>query len=67
MAVVGTTGRVAASYSSPALTLTITYDAKPEDSRGLKALEGTLKDNRIRIDSSTDDSIRGWREPWLLW
>lgn len=67
MAVVGSTGRVASSYTSPALNITITYDNNPEDSRGLKALEGTLKDNRIRIDNTTDDSIRGWRMPWLLW
>ena len=67
MAVVGSTGRVASSYTSPALNIIITYDSNPEDNRGLKALEGTLKDNRIRIDSTTGDSIRGWRMPWLLW
>ena len=66
-ALIGNTGKVEAAYTSPSLNITITYDNEPENTKGIKALESSLKDNRIRIDSVTDDSIRGWREPWLLW
>ena len=66
IASVGNAGKVESSYSKPVLNITVTYDIDPKDSRGIKALETTLKDNKIRIDSTTEDSIRGWRIPGLL-
>ena len=64
--IIGNTGKVESTYASPSLKIVVTYDSNPEDGNGIKALEGTLKDKKIRIDSVTEDSIRGWREPGFL-
>ena len=59
----GTLGTLNLSYNAPALTITITYNGNPSDTQDVRAIEKSLKDMNIRIDNSTPDSIRGWKEP----
>ena len=59
----GTLGTLNLSYNAPALTITITYNGNPNDTQDVRAIEKSLKDMNIRIDTSTPDSIRGWKEP----
>ncbi|MBQ7544317.1 MAG: hypothetical protein IJT02_05165 [Synergistaceae bacterium] len=59
----GTLGTITLSYNNPALTITITYNGNPSDTQDVRAVEKSLKEMNIRIDSTSDNSIRGWKEP----
>ena len=59
----GSLGTIALTYNNPALTITITYNGNPSDTQDVRAVEKSLKDMNIRIDSTSDNSIRGWKEP----
>ena len=59
----GTLGTINLSYTEPALTITITYNGNPSETQDARAVEKALKDMNIRIDNSSANSIRGWKEP----
>ena len=61
--IAGTLGTINLSYTEPALTITITYNGNPSDTQDVRAIEKSLKDMNIRIDNSSANSIRGWKEP----
>ncbi len=61
--IAGTLGTINLSYTEPALTITITYNGNPSETQDARAVEKALKDMNIRIDNSSANSIRGWKEP----
>lgn len=61
--IAGSLGTLNLSYSEPALNITITYNGNPNDTQDVRAIEKSLKDMNIRIDNTSDNSIRGWKEP----
>ncbi|MBQ7155738.1 MAG: hypothetical protein IJR85_09325 [Synergistaceae bacterium] len=61
--IAGTLGTLNLSYTEPALSITITYNGNPGDTQDVRAIEKSLKDMNIRIDNTSANSIRGWKEP----
>ena len=67
--IAGSTGNVDISYSSPALTIKITYNDQPGSNQDISALSSALKDHGIHIDTvdTAQNSIKGWKERMWLW
>ena len=67
--VAGNAGKVDISYSSPALTITVTYNTQPGNNQDISAIGSVLKDSGIHIDTidTAKNSIKGWKERGWLW
>ena len=62
---IGSSGEVKSVYDSPAVNLVVTYEGEIPDGKDAPAIKEFLERISIRIDSTTDNSVQGWRKGWL--
>ena len=62
---IGSSGEVKSVFASPAVNLVVTYDGEIPEGKDAAAIKEFLERISIRIDSTTEDSVQGWRKGWL--
>lgn len=62
---VGSFGEVKSVYDSPAINVAVTYEGEIPEGKDAVAIKEFLERSSIRIDSTTENSVQGWRKGWL--
>lgn len=64
---IGANGQVSSNYNDAVLNLTVTSAADNSEAKDVQAIAKFLEGMSIRIDSSSKDSIKGWKPGGWLW